>query len=66
MVDCARDAARLLKVLANRKPLLILCFLATRGEMSVGALVDALWLSQSALSQHLAKPRHAIITNIAA
>lgn len=58
MVDCARDAARLLKVLANDKRLLILCFLATRGEMPVGALVEALGLSQSALSQHLAKLRY--------
>ena len=57
MVDCAQDAARLLKLLANEKRLLILCFLATRGEMPVGALVEALGLSQSALSQHLAKLR---------
>lgn len=57
MVGCAQDAARLLKVLANEKRLLILCFLATRGEMPVGALVEALGLSQSALSQHLAKLR---------
>lgn len=57
MVDCAQDAARLLKLLANEKRLLILCFLATRGEMPVGALVEALRLSQSALSQHLAKLR---------
>ena len=63
MVDCARDAARLLKVLANEKRLLILCFLATRGEMPVGALVEALELSQSALSQHLAKLRHDRLVN---
>jgi DNA-binding transcriptional ArsR family regulator len=58
IVDCAYEAARLLKLLANEKRLVILCFLATRGEMPVGALADALGLSQSALSQHLAKLRH--------
>ena len=57
MIGCAEEAARLLKPLANEKRLLILCFLATRGEMPVGALVEALGLSQSALSQHLAKLR---------
>ena len=57
IVDCASEAARLLKLLANEKRLVILCFLATRGEMPVGALVEALGLSQSALSQHLARLR---------
>ena len=57
IVDCAYEAARLLKLLANQKRLVILCFLATRGEMPVGALVEALGLSQSALSQHLARLR---------
>ena len=57
IVDCAQEAARLLKLLANEKRLVILCYLATRGEMPVGALVRALGLSQSALSQHLAKLR---------
>ena len=53
----AGDAAQLLKMLANEKRLLILCFLAARGEMTVGELVDVVKLSQSALSQHLAKLR---------
>ena len=57
MVGCAQEAARLLKLLANEKRLVILCFLATCGEMPVGALAEALNLSQSALSQHLAKLR---------
>jgi DNA-binding transcriptional ArsR family regulator len=57
MVGCAQEAARLLKVLANEKRLVILCFLATSGEMPVGGLAEALNLSQSALSQHLAKLR---------
>ncbi|XSC43961.1 ArsR/SmtB family transcription factor [Bradyrhizobium sp. RDT10] len=53
----AGDAAQLLKMLANEKRLLILCFLAVRGEMTVGELVTVVKLSQSALSQHLAKLR---------
>ena len=36
---------------------MILCRLAIAGEMSVGDLADAVDLSQSALSQHLAKMR---------
>ena len=53
----AGEAAQLLKMLANEKRLLILCFLAVRGEMTVGELVAMVKLSQSALSQHLAKLR---------
>jgi DNA-binding transcriptional ArsR family regulator len=50
----AGEAAQLLKLLGNEKRLLILCFLAVRGEMTVGELVGVVKLSQSALSQHLA------------
>jgi len=53
----AGQAVRLLKMMANEKRLLILCFLAARGEMTVGELVGVVKLSQSALSQHLAKLR---------
>lgn len=53
----AAEAAGLLKLLANENRLLILCRLVAAGEMSVGALADAVDLSQSALSQHLAKMR---------
>lgn len=53
----AGEAAGLLKLLANENRLLILCRLAMAGEMSVTALVEAAGLSQSALSQHLAKMR---------
>ena len=53
----AGDAAQLLKLLGNEKRLLVLCFLASRGEMTVGELVDVVKLSQSALSQHLGKLR---------
>ena len=50
-------AADFLKLLANEHRLLILCNLVTTGEMSVNALADAVGLSQSALSQHLARLR---------
>jgi DNA-binding transcriptional ArsR family regulator len=53
----AAEAARLLKLLANERRLLILCRLVAEREMSVGALSAAVELSQSALSQHLAKMR---------
>ncbi len=49
----AADAARLLKVLANDKRLMLLCLLVER-EHSVGELNARVALSQSALSQHLA------------
>jgi ArsR family transcriptional regulator, virulence genes transcriptional regulator len=53
----AGEAAALLKLLANENRLLILCRLAISSELSVAALNDAVDLSQSALSQHLAKMR---------
>jgi DNA-binding transcriptional ArsR family regulator len=53
----AADAAQLLKLLANETRLLILCRLAVEREMSAGAIVQALGLGQSAVSQHLAKLR---------
>jgi DNA-binding transcriptional ArsR family regulator len=53
----AGDAAHLLKLLGNEKRLLIVCFLAVRGEMTAGEIVDVVNLSQSALSQHLARLR---------
>ncbi|MCW5691372.1 MAG: helix-turn-helix transcriptional regulator [Pseudolabrys sp.] len=53
----ATEAAGLLKLLANESRLLILCRLAASGEASVGALTAAADLSQSALSQHLARMR---------
>jgi DNA-binding transcriptional ArsR family regulator len=57
LADQAGAAAALLKLVANENRLLILCHLVGAGEMSVNALVDAVGLSQSALSQHLAKLR---------
>lgn len=52
----ARKASALLKALANERRLLILCHLAG-GEKSVGELEALIDLSQSALSQHLARLR---------
>jgi ArsR family transcriptional regulator, virulence genes transcriptional regulator len=54
LAEQASAAARMLKLLGNQYRLLILCFLAAKGEMKVGDLVEAVGLSQSALSQHLA------------
>src|SRR5690349_24323478 len=53
----AAEAARLLRLLANERRLLLLCQLVAAGEMSVGTLAGAVGLSQPALSQHLAKLR---------
>jgi len=53
MARNADRAVELLKSLANRHRLMILCSLASR-EASVGELNDMIDLSQSALSQHLA------------
>lgn len=56
--DRADHVAARLALVSNAKRLLILCKLA-EGERSVGALQAAVGLSQSALSQHLAKLRDA-------
>jgi ArsR family transcriptional regulator, virulence genes transcriptional regulator len=55
--DQAAEVARLLRLLANERRLLVLCHLAGAGEIGVGALADLVGLSQPALSQHLAKLR---------
>ena len=52
----AGAAEAMLKAVANRNRLIILCELL-KGERSVGALQSAIGLSQSALSQHLARLR---------
>ncbi len=52
----AEHAAGLLKALANEKRLLIVCILSN-GEKNVGELEQVVDLSQSALSQHLARLR---------
>ena len=56
MERSAGEAEAMLKLLANRHRLLILCHLI-KGSKSVGELNETLNLSQSALSQHLAKMR---------
>ncbi|MBA3448281.1 MAG: winged helix-turn-helix transcriptional regulator [Pseudaminobacter sp.] len=52
----AETAAALLTLMGNAKRLVIICHLLD-GEMSVGAIAKKVALSQSALSQHLAKLR---------
>jgi ArsR family transcriptional regulator, virulence genes transcriptional regulator len=52
----AAEAATMLRLIGNEHRLIVLCSLV-EGEMGVGALQDRLDLSQSALSQHLARLR---------
>ena len=52
----ARNAVLLLKAVSNENRLLVLCHLG-QGELSVTELNERIDLSQSALSQHLAKLR---------
>ncbi|MDP2334354.1 MAG: metalloregulator ArsR/SmtB family transcription factor, partial [Reyranella sp.] len=54
----AGEAAAFLKSIANDRRLIILCELV-KGERSVGELEAVAGLSQSALSQHLARLREA-------
>lgn len=56
MQASARRASTLLKAMSNEHRLLVLCQLAN-GEKSVGQLEKLIGLSQSALSQHLARLR---------
>ncbi|HET8702716.1 metalloregulator ArsR/SmtB family transcription factor [Castellaniella sp.] len=53
----AARAAALLRAVGNEHRLLVLCLLIEWGELPVGALLERLPLSQSALSQHLARMR---------
>ena len=54
--ESAGRAATLLRLLGNEKRLMVLCQLAD-GELAVGEMQRRVGLSQSALSQHLAKMR---------
>lgn len=56
MQNNAQEASALLKSLANPSRLLVLCALITR-EHTVGELEELTGLSQSAISQHLARLR---------
>jgi ArsR family transcriptional regulator len=53
----AGKVAELLRSLANDRRLLIVCRLVECGEATVGQLADDVELSQSAVSQHLARLR---------
>ncbi|MDF9301380.1 ArsR/SmtB family transcription factor [Tritonibacter mobilis] len=57
MMDNASDAAALLKALAHEGRLMILCYLAAEGELSVGALEELLGKRQAAVSQLLSRLR---------
>lgn len=52
----SEEAANLLAAMGNQKRMMILCNIAM-GEMQVGAIAEEIELSQSAVSQHLAKLR---------
>ena len=53
----AGAVSALLKAMGNQRRLMLLCKLVEHGEMTVGDLAREVALSQSALSQHLAKMR---------
>ena len=57
LAGSAAEAAALLRALANPPRLLVMCHLAAAEELAVGELVERVGISQSALSQHLAKLR---------
>lgn len=57
MQQGAARAAALLRAVGNEHRLLVLCLLIEQGEASVGTLLEQVSLSQSALSQHLARMR---------
>ena len=63
MAASAGKAAALLRTLSNEHRLLILCHLIEEEEMAVGELVSKIGLSQSALSQHLARLRDEGLVN---
>lgn len=56
MQEASLQASALMKVLGHQGRLMILCHLA-EGECSVGELADELQMSQSSLSQQLARMR---------
>ncbi len=57
MRENAGEAADYMRALSNHSRLLILCHLVEARELTVGQLVERVGISQSALSQHLAKLR---------
>ena len=63
LTDKSQEAAELLSLLANPQRLKILCALLA-GERYVGELVRDIGLSQSALSQHLARLREGGVVTV--
>jgi ArsR family transcriptional regulator len=57
MEEKAGEVAGILRMLANERRVMILCKLVQAGEANVTMLAESIGLSQSALSQHLAKMR---------
>lgn len=53
----AAEIAAILRELGNERRLMILCKLVECGEVNVTMLAEAVGLTQSALSQHLARMR---------
>lgn len=53
----AGEVTATLRALANPRRLMLLCTLVAHGEMRVADLAAAVGLSQSAMSQHLARMR---------
>ncbi|WP_176594266.1 metalloregulator ArsR/SmtB family transcription factor [Sphingobium sp. EM0848] len=53
----AGEVSNLLKAIGNARRLMVLCKLVEHGEVTVGDLAREVALSQSALSQHLARMR---------
>lgn len=53
----ATEVAGILRAIANERRLMILCKLVEWGEANVNSLAESVGLSQSALSQHLARMR---------
>ncbi|MBL0709795.1 MAG: helix-turn-helix transcriptional regulator [Colwellia sp.] len=62
LAENAQKVAAILKQLSNSHRLMILCCI-TDGELTVGDLNEKVDLSQSALSQHLAKLRESNIVS---
>lgn len=57
MQQGAAEAAAMLRALGHEQRLLVLCLLVAHGERAVSELLADVALSQSALSQHLARMR---------
>lgn len=51
------EVAAVLRLLGNERRLVVMCRLIEDGEMTAGALAEVAGLSQSAMSQHLARMR---------